>query len=316
MKMWSKNRPGSADKTTEPSTDNVNRRAFLKTTIGIGAVGLFTALVIPKEKDPQAEALVDKLKELPGVGKINIYSTTGATKQIVHISQFHEVPQMTAEQQQKVKASQSDIQKILLSLMDHKQIGLKQVFVESETAETRRLHRETQGAEKAASNIHSNVLDILKDQRTSIVKTLEKYGNDGIAGQRLEARLKDLETEIAEKEKAISERIKAKPDSPLSAVDNLEKQGLRIRHGETLKENLEARAAFSRKNMSAADWQEVLIDRERTLLDILTKEQENTSFFIYGANHDFRKAVSEWNQTHPNAKISLIEVIPQSHLNR
>lgn len=308
-------KPNTANNLTKEVTPN--RRGFLKAVadigIGAGTAGLFATLVFPRQHDQRAEAFAETIKDLPGVGRVDTYSTNGASRQIIHIAQFHEVPNMTAEQIRRVKGSQSDIKKILISLMKHKDIQLKQVFLEGETKETRQAHQDTQDAHQALSNARDSFLSTLKKEKAHIESVLKEHGSFGLAGERLTKRVAELNAKIEKEEQRIGKASKDE-ETGLCAAGELEKRGLKIHYTENLKENVEGAAAMEKPTLTDEDWKDVLIDRERVLLNELVKDPHNPSFFIYGAGHDFRAVVTEWNTKHPEDTISLIVITPEYHL--
>ncbi len=294
-----------------------NRRGFLKAVanigIGAGTAGVFATLIFPKQHDQRAEALAETLKDLPGVGRVDTCHTSGASRQIIHIAQFHEVPNMSVEQIRRVKGSQSDIKRILISLMKHEDIQLRQVFLEGETKETRQAHQDVQDAHQALSNVRDSILSTLKKEKAHIESVLKEHGSFGLAGERLTKRVAELNSEIEKEEQRIGKASKNE-ETGLCAAEELERRGLKIHYAENLKENVEGAAAMQKPNLSDEDWKDVLIDRERVLLNKLAKDPHNPSFFIYGAGHDFRAAVMEWNTKHPEDTISLIVITPEYHL--
>ena len=50
--------------------------------------------------------------------------------------------------------------------------------------------------------------------------------------------------------------------------------------------------------------------RENYVLELMDKQKNPLNVCVYGAAHDWKNNISEWNSKHPNDKFSLIEVYP------
>jgi hypothetical protein len=50
--------------------------------------------------------------------------------------------------------------------------------------------------------------------------------------------------------------------------------------------------------------------RENYVLELMDKQKDPLNVCVYGAAHDWKDNISEWNSKHPNDKFSLIEVYP------
>ena len=56
------------------------------------------------------------------------------------------------------------------------------------------------------------------------------------------------------------------------------------------------------------------LNREDFLLKKISKDHlqgNGYTVFVYGAAHDFRDNVTEWNERHPNSKYSLVVLTPK-----
>ncbi len=53
--------------------------------------------------------------------------------------------------------------------------------------------------------------------------------------------------------------------------------------------------------------------REHFVLEQIVKNQTPLAFVVYGASHDFGDTIELWNQSHPNAKFSFIEITPANY---
>ncbi|MGC9309812.1 MAG: hypothetical protein ACP5D2_03920 [Candidatus Nanoarchaeia archaeon] len=54
--------------------------------------------------------------------------------------------------------------------------------------------------------------------------------------------------------------------------------------------------------------------REDALLELISQSGNPYSISVYGSGHNFYDNIQEWNEKHPDNKISLIEVTPESHI--
>jgi len=71
-------------------------------------------------------------------------------------------------------------------------------------------------------------------------------------------------------------------------------------------------------NPEAMDYREkvVMDDRENVALERIVQDfpqGNNSVILIYGASHDFRDNIAEWNRTHPNMKYSLRIISPKGN---
>lgn len=205
----------------------------------------------------------------------------GKGKYLVHIGQVHKIPKASQETIEEVIKVQKDIESLLLELINHPEAS-DEVFLEAVNRDSQRLYEIFGELSKSTNELDELVrkVDVLlgKEAKPRIRETRERDFYQGAA--------------------------------VLLALDGK----IKVKSAEDLELNLKA-VDKARKGFIDPKDPDVHINRERMAI-LLAKPSINGSekkiqLLIFGAAHDFTRAVQEYNDENPNNKLGLIRLLPR-----
>jgi len=241
---------------------------------------------------------------LPGAASVEKVLTPGSQKVLVHIRQFHEAPdkEMTPLHWEVVLACQRDIREILLALIENPSIRLHDVFDEGQSAETQRTFLPLLEKLIEEKKTLEQLQQELEQHQEKLTGFLQDHPDDAAAQALLRHVQEEMLTLQQEREVLSSKE---------SAVLQLAQQGLiTMLPAEMDHANEAAVAAAERGDLDAT--KKYNEQRENILVALAAKHDTVLTAVVYGANHDWRNNIDEWNAMHSDCRFSLIEITPET----
>jgi hypothetical protein len=290
------------------------------------------------------QALFDFPDKIPGAKKIDKYITPEARYCLVHIKQAHFKLNLSKKTLEKVEKVQSNIYEILSYL--HNNLHIQEVYLEGITPSIEQVENNIAITSNQLDIVHKKYIENLKE----FIRTCENKMNDetfiSIMSQNKEDAsdykkyLKEVIKEKkqileAEQEKYSEESEKNKLREKYWGVYRLASEGkitMKAAEDPTAQYIAEIELEKSQKNKKATrETMFAMFDnRERIVIEKITKQQAPLAIVVYGGGHVFGGEfsfgkhykygerfslydnIAYWNSKNPDKKISLIEITPES----
>jgi hypothetical protein len=297
----------------------MKRRSFLR-TLGTALAG---AMLGCSPKPRSLEELTQANRELrefptqlPGTKSIQKYEVPDAKYCLVHVKQAHKTPYDTEKDKEYITLVQNNIYQLFSYLVDKNLVS--KVYNEGEVFSSLASERYT--TQNADIQALESEVDKLKDREGY----KQKMSEFGFGEEFTEKIVNDAIAKLPEKEK---ELVKAKRDFEMlkrkdrtqrmydGAVEILASEGkLKILPADTLEGNLDASYILKQNGYNLSDSEvkkKVIEDRENIFLANADFGENSFGWLVYGAAHNFRNNIEQWNKAHPDRKYSLIEITPE-----
>lgn len=205
----------------------------------------------------------------------------GKGKYLVHIGQVHKIPKASQATIEEVIKVQKDIESLLLELINRPEVN-DRVFLEALSLESRKLWESIQNL-----SLHMDKLD-------ELVRNA-----DALLGKQAKPRIRETR-----------ERDFYQGAAVLLALDGK----IKVEAAEDLELNLKAADKVRNGFVDPKD-PDIHINRERMAILLampsINRSEKKIQLLIFGAAHDFTRAVQEYNNENPNNKLGLVRLLPR-----
>lgn len=277
--------------------------------IAFFGVGSYASRAL-EQKTPANTVVTEFPTNIPKALCVEKYETPDAKYRLVHVRQAHAaMAEVSREDKQKVVDVQKDIYAILTYLIEHQ--NLKVVYQEGQMVECPTFAKdERQKRHEEANLTISETEQKICDLEKKLLMSQNTPAADPSDAERyqsiLASEIKHYLAVIEQKKDAQKYARDCEQNSWYidGAVGRLEDEG-KIRTKPTEKE-LQLLVAM----LDGEDG--IFKVREDYLLELIAKTNDPASVTVYGALHDWRDNIDEWNKKYADKKFSLIVITPEA----
>lgn len=266
----------------------------------------------PTEACRVADLIADRASKMKNVGYVNVQRHARAKHALVVFRQYHRAVDMTLQERKMVEEVQLELSDILEALMDDPDVCLKEVLNEGDTEWLMQWAADMKSTLKQQDPLEALMptLEELEEEAKILEKILMLELNER-EKIHFQSELEELQRSIEEEKKNQQMKKdahqKAEEEKKLSAAEMLaQKRGLRIEPAEEIGPSLHAHLAM--KNPQYPDRANIIMRNREAVVLKLASKRGPFSIVLFGAKHDFREVVGEWNSTHPDGVFTLVEV--------
>ena len=307
------------------SVDSLHRRGFLKISAYLAATLSVAGMTVSKRKQimetlfgateacKKSDLVAQRCVRMKTVDHVNVWRVPGAKHALVFLRQFHRAKDMSDEERVMVEEVQAELASILEEFMDDPEVELRDLLDEGESDWLMNFEKEIKSLDDTGDKIDALLNDSRElQEEVQILQKLSELASSDEERNRYNVEIQHLQETIARREERTSDHKQQKGTAAqqkerLSASKMLEsKRGLRIQAAEDFGANLHATFAMRDPNYPDRD-NIIMRNRERILVQFVSKRGALT-FVLYGAAHDFREEIDEWNAKHPDDTITLVEI--------
>ncbi|MCH7568680.1 MAG: hypothetical protein IIA87_04635 [Nanoarchaeota archaeon] len=252
--------------------------------------------------------------EIPGIESVEKYETPGADQTIVHIRQRH---YFNPDNLHIHRVINEEIESLRESIKE-----FEEDFPEEASEMRRAINRSIEIGRLGVREYFTEVINVQKNIFQSLIYLQKEIGLgetrvEGVHRDYEEEKLMDhinlIYAEVINKGYFTKEEAEEKEVVFLGgAAHMLWSRGMiDIKPAETKEANLKALEVFLDSNSSASEREKYSKKiREDVFLDLVDAGGERYSVVVYGALHDWRDNINEWNRDNPDNKFSLITMTP------